>query len=636
MYRLIYFLAAFCAGCLGYIANAQTSAQNIPQTLTQQASAVIRSDHQRLVVQSKSKAVFNRQLTVTVLNAKGDKYAQLAVHYDKLQQAPSIKGTLYDAAGNVVRKLKNSDIRDQSAIPDFALFSDGRVKVADLSHAQYPYTVSFEMTQEKEGGIFMHRVWAPQPGLDVSVEDARMEILTPQTLDFRYREKNLASTASVSTEQGMKRLFWHITGITAIKHERYWPQDYTPQPYVLFAANEFQVAGISGDMRSWQSYGNYQRVLNEGKQDLSPTTREAVRKLVADCPDRLCKIRRVYEYLQKNTRYIYIGLGIGGWQPYPASYVEQKSYGDCKALSNYMCALLEAIDIPAYYALVGAGDDNLPVDESFVADYFNHIIVCIPNERDTLWLECTSQSESFGYLGSFTGNRKALAITPEGGKLLPTTTYPMEANRQRRTADVYLDESGNARAEVTTTYTGLQQDLYSQLAELGAQKQQSWLQENLSLPDFQLESFSFDRKKDLVPAVTEKLKLQLKQYASKSSKRFFLVPNLLSVVNAPAGSAEERKGPVQLSAFAYWDEDEIRYHLPVGYYLENKPQEVHIQSAFGEYRTQVIAEEGVLIYRRSLRVNNEVFPAASYEQLMNFLRQVAKTDKMKLVLVNNT
>src|SRR4030095_3800912 len=136
--------------------------------------------------------------------------------------------------------------------------------------------------------------------------------------------------------------------------------------------------------------------------------------LVKDAPSESEKIKRIYEYMQNNFRYVSIQLGIGGYRPFSATFTDQKKYGDCKGLSNYMKAALKSVGIKSHIAIINAQYNAEPVDPDFPANNFNHAILCVPG-KDTIWLECTSSSAEFGKLGTFTENRNALLVTENGG-----------------------------------------------------------------------------------------------------------------------------------------------------------------------------------------------------------------------------
>ncbi|TNO75848.1 hypothetical protein FHP99_08970, partial [Campylobacter coli] len=153
-------------------------------------------------------------------------------------------------------------------------------------------------------------------------------------------------------------------------------------------------------------------------------------------------------------------------------------YGDCKALTNYTRALLKAAGIQAIDALVRAGNGAPDIRTDFPSFQFNHVILCVPNNRDTLYLECTDQSGVMGYNGTFTGNRHVLLITPDGGKLTQTRQYKPTDNRQVRRIDVVLTADGNATAEARNLYTGIQQESRAQaLVSKSQTEQRTWLLE---------------------------------------------------------------------------------------------------------------------------------------------------------------
>ncbi|NJL74106.1 MAG: transglutaminase domain-containing protein [Saprospiraceae bacterium] len=183
-----------------------------------------------------------------------------------------------------------------------------------------------------------------------------------------------------------------------------------------------------------------------------------IKSLTAQASSEEEKVAILYRYMQQNMRYVSVKLGIGGWQTFDATYVEQNKYGDCKALSNFMKAMLKVIDIPAYTVLVYAGESRLPyeVEEDFSFPRFNHVILHIP--KLNYWLECTNPINPPNYLGSFTSDRNVLLVTEEGGKLIRTPRISNDLNRKISATEIHLETTGAATIKNSIQYGGTLQD----------------------------------------------------------------------------------------------------------------------------------------------------------------------------------
>lgn len=79
-----------------------------------------------------------------------------------------------------------------------------------------------------------------------------------------------------------------------------------------------------------------------------------------------------------------------------------------------MFALLKEAGIRSVYTVIGSGNDNDYLMVDLPSSQFNHAILFVPQGKDTVWLECTSQTNGAGYLGGNTGNRYALAVDENG------------------------------------------------------------------------------------------------------------------------------------------------------------------------------------------------------------------------------
>ena len=124
-------------------------------------------------------------------------------------------------------------------------------------------------------------------------------------------------------------------------------------------------------------YGILMNRLYEGRDILTPEVKSEIRALTANATSDTEKVHIVYDYLQKNTRYVSVQLGIGGWQPFDAEYVYENKYGDCKALTWFMKSMLETIGIKSYPALVSAGVTKLKCKEGLATRALSHAHYCM-------------------------------------------------------------------------------------------------------------------------------------------------------------------------------------------------------------------------------------------------------------------
>jgi len=631
---LIYFISlfSFFAGLSWVNSTAPYETTALLETLKENAHAIIRTHETTFTVKSINSAVQRVHYAVTILNENAVRQAYVYVPYDKLSKVNYLKGTLYDKTGKEIKTLKKTDIQDISAISDFSVYEDNRLKAARLTHVQYPYTVEFDY-EISYNGLLFYPTWQPQDETNLSVENAKFQVILPLGLKFRHKAVNLTQKPEVITTDKNQTYTWQVTNLEALEEVPFQPAFAEILPTVYTAPTEFEIEGYKGNMDTWASFGQWINQLNADKEKLSEATVTKLKALVANAPDDLAKVQKIYEHLQANTRYVSIQLGIGGFQPFEASFVDSKGYGDCKALSNYMHAMLKAVGVNSNYTLIRAGQDVNDIQVDFPSLQFNHVVLCVPMAKDSLWLECTSQTASLGYAGHFTGNRHALLITPEGGKIVKTPVYGATDNLQKRKATVQLDAVGNGAATVETVYTGLQQDDVSGLLTAGTEDQKKYLYNQIHIPSFDIKKFEFDQQKGRLPQVTEKLAININKYGSVSGKRLFLTPNLMNQISTIPPKVDNRKLEV-VTSWAFTDSDVIQYKLPDGVFqVEALPETQIIKSNFGEYTASFKIEQDVLTYTRTFTRHKGRYPSTAYPELQDFYRKISKADKMQVVLV---
>lgn len=607
----------------------------IPEEMKTGMYAVIREQEMRVEIQSQRSLTTSFHTVITILNSNAKNYGSLTVGYDKFRVVKNLRGTVYDAMGSVLKKIKQNEIIDQSTYDGFTLFSDNRIKHLDLSQGVYPYTVEFDYEIE-------HKALFDLPDFylylddEISIQKTKHVMAYPLHLKPRFKLNNLVEPKKTIADN-KETIEWSFNNVKPGKFEKLSPDFRFIVPNAIIAPSDFEFDHYTGNMDTWDNFGQWITSLNKGRDILPELTKQRIKKLVAPAQTDEEKVKILYEFLQSKTRYVGIQLGIGGYQPFDASTVDETGYGDCKALSNYMVAMLKEIGIQANYALINAGEGEANIIPSFPSSQFNHAIVCVPSRKDTIWLECTNQIAPFGYQGSHTGDRKALIITNDGAKVVNTIRYTADQNLQARKGDVYVESTGDAKAKIKTRYQGLQYENHDLNYILGNQydDQRKWIQDYTHIPSFDITAFSMTNKKDKLPVAIVQLDLSMRKFATVSGKRIFITPNLMNRSTFIPEKIESRKNNIVLRK-TFTHMDTIQYHLPEGIYPEFLPEPVKVTSRFGEYESSCKMEQGLLIYVRRMRVNKGEFPPETYKELTDFYKSVNRADNLKLVFMSKT
>jgi hypothetical protein len=630
------FLVIFCLLLLTTIADAQQnySVDLIPKELLSYASSVVRNEEISTEVKSADNVIYHKKEAVTILNKNGDHNAHIIIFYDKSDVIRDIKGTIYDETGKQIGKFSKSDFSDESAVHDFSLFEDTRVKHYQPSVTQYPYTIVYEYEERTKQSLGFED-WLPNPFMGTAVEHSSYTFICPDAYKIRYKEINIPEKVMIGNNTtGAKTYTWKANNLKANRSEPYSPIEKTYVTGVKIAPELFEYQGIKGSFTNWNELGKwiYDKLL-ANRQTISNETIAHIKEITADIPDPKMKAKKVYEYMQGKTHYISVQVDIGGLQPFLASDVDQQNYGDCKALVNYTRALLKAINIDSYYCVVEAGDKKVSMYPDFASiNQADHVILCIPFKNDTTWLECTSQKIPFGFLGNFTDDRLVLACTPQGGKLMHTPKYAAQQNTQIRKANFLLTDKGELSGDMITNFKGLQYDNREEaIAETPVERNKIILK-TYPINNLAIKKLELSQEKSLQPVTTENVKLEARDYSTEENGKLYFMINSVNRTAQVLQQVRNRHNDVYIND-GFTDEDEITYTLPTGYRAEKIPLNVSIEKPFGNFTATMHIKDGQLVYKRKLQIIDGTYSKDTYPDLVDFYQTVYDADHYGVTLI---
>lgn len=631
------------------------------QEIFKDANSVIADARTEILCKSMTQSIEKESRTIIVLNRKGLEDAVFYCGCDMFRSLQKFSGEIINASGQSVRKIKKSEL--QKSEYSSSLTTDDYFYYYECNYPSFPFTVKYEWEMKCNNGLIGYSTFIPQMSFNQAVEKATYRIELPAGQGCRYRELNTQGVGKQSKEVATKEAEnkeaatketetksiegqgiqvkestgaegQQIIEVTALKLPPILKEPFGPSfaelfPRVYFAPSAFKYDKSEGDLSTWQKYGEWQYKLLDGRDLLTEPFRVKLHELTANCSTDRDKVKAVYDYLAKTTRYVSIQLGIGGLQPIAATDVCRTGFGDCKGLSNYTRAMLKELGIPSTYTVISTTNERLLPDFSS-ANQMNHVILQVPLPQDTLWLECTNPQLPFGYVHQGIAGHDALLIEPAGGRIHRLPTYPDSLNTQCIVADITLSPTAEAKISVNEISRLFQYESEAGIVYLQPNKQKDRIRSDINLSQADILDLQIKECKETAPSITFNYSVSSNQYGNKTGNRLFIPANIFRK-GFSVPSVTKRTYPIHIN-YGYSDTDSIRIHLPDGYTIEGLPKPIDVESKFGSFHSTIKVKEKEICIVHHLFMPKGIYAPDEYVAFIAFRKLVAGQYGGKIIL----
>ncbi len=626
-YLLIIYVLAWPCG-LFCSAQENLAVNKIADSLLSNANAVLRYSTYEYERESPARYSLKARYAITILNANGLNAAQLIVPYDNNSKIRDIKCRFLDKNGNRSQQVKSNGIRDRVAYDGYSLYSDNRLKTIVPRSNTFPFTVCYEYEINYKGTVGLP-MWMPASRHHLAVQEAELIFKTASDNDINTKSFNYDFHESIRTDGKRKTYRWQVKNLPASKSESYSPSVYDYEACLLISPQKADYEGHAGDFSSWKNYGLWVQELIEGRDELPEDRANEIRQMSYAVGSRKEKVKLIYEYMQNRTRYVSIPLGIGGFQPFDAASVDKTGYGDCKALSNYTKALLKCCGIESHYAEIGSGSRKIRFPDFPGASQTNHVILCVPLEEDTVWLECTNQNYPFNYIGPNNSNRKALLITGEGGVLVNTPHYDVDDNQSFSNIKIDIIDDEAAEIELEREYRNC---LFNQVFRpiySNAKEREEWI--NYLFDPMKCSDYHFEDQSNGTAIGFMHIKGKKDRYSQKSGNFLFVPIDFFHLKNPPRQLHPDRDRDVYIPmSFSHTDTLQICY--PENFKSLGTPKDSSMLCEIGSFSVQFEENEKGIRIVHHLSINEGNYSKDRFEEINKFLGALPRKGEWKLLL----
>jgi hypothetical protein len=623
----------------------QAAAINVP-VYDKDVPAVVLQNDQTVSVSDDGRVTTTTTYAVRILTREGRDYAGAAERYlTNSGKVRELRAWLIRPNG-VGKKYDKDDIVDRISDPN-DIYDEYRMKLIDGSRDADAGAVFGYQSISEERPLFNQDTWAFQNRLPTLV--SRYSLALPngwRATSVTFNHSQLEPSVSGSTYT------WELRDLAPIRKEPASPEvgNLVARLAVNYFVADSGSSAVARTFETWAQVSRWATDLHDPQAVPDATVTAKALELTANSRTELDRIRAIAQFVQR-LQYISIDIGVGrgnGYRPHAAQQVLAKAYGDCKDKANLMRAMLKSVNITAYPIVIFLGDATHVREEWASPRQFNHCIIAVKVSAETesptiiqhptlgrlLIFDATDEHTTLGDLPDEEQGSLALIVAGDSGTLTRMPTMPPQSSQLDRQADVVLSPEGDITATIKERSTGQtavsERRLFHQLSAPDyKQAIVEWLARGTT-------TAKVSRVQPVDDNVFGKFGLDVdfsaQSYGQLMQGRLLVFkPAIVSRRESLFLTEATRKQPIVLESHAFTETVHVK--LPAGFEVDEMPDVVKLDTAFGTYTTSYEVKNGELVFIRSLAQKAATIPAGQYQSVRNFFEKIRSAEQAPVVLL---
>ena len=582
-----------------------------------------------------------------ILRPGGRHYGQVNLFFNPDRHINSVHGWCIPAQGKDF-EVKDKDLTERGylEVSGGELVSDLRTKVMEIPASEPGNIIGYEVEHEDRPYVLQDD-WYFQKTIPVA--ESRYTLQLPP--GWEYKAVWVNHPEVTPTSLGNNQWQWVLKDIPEIKLEEFMPPWKGVAGLMIIAL--LPAGGGPHGFVTWSEMGTWYNGLLQNRRDASPAIKQKVAELCANRSTTYAKMLALASFTQRDIRYVAIELGIGGWQPHPASDTFVHQYGDCKDKATLLAVMLKEINIDSYPVVINTQRGGITPATPPHFDSFNHAILAIhlpddvhdsslvatvqhPKLGRLLFFDPTDEVRPFGQLYGPLQDNYALLVTPDGGELTQLPQLTPSSNGITRSGQFTIDARGTLIGSVHEIRVG-DAAWYQRWTLRDVQKNDDRIKpiENLmahSMGTFQITKASVTNLQQYMLPFGYDWSFGALDYGKIAGDLLLVRPRVIGVkASGFLETKEPRRYPVEFEG-PQRDTDTFEIKIPAGYVIDELPPPTDVDYSFGSYHSKTEVKGDTIVYTRTFEIKELSVPVSKADELKKFYRMIASDERNTAVL----